>query len=149
MKRIILSAFLIFFVSGNIFAQSKPVEALRNFWSMALSNNFESARDFVISTRQTQEFKYKQIQNSFQIVFQNKLQIPELNTSQVFPESAYFNFQIEKAKKKFKGQALLIKQNGEWKILLFDVTPMSEVKSLPIFTPSPDFPAPKKCSICG
>ena len=167
MKRIILLSFLTLFVSGNIFAQlgpaenlSNPVDTFHNFWSMALSNNFEGARNFVIGTSQDQELKDKQSQDSFQIIFQNKLRFPELDKSQILPASAYFNFQIEaKEKKNFRGQTLLIKQGDEWKIVLFDITPVSEIylktspgiETNPFFKPRiiPGLPVRKKCSICG
>lgn len=139
MKRFLLFYFLLFFVVGNAFAQSHPTEVFRNFWKMALSNNFESAKLFVVKTVQN-EFKDKQIRDSFQIVFENKLKFPELDNSQIFTDSAYYVFQIESEnKKKFKGQVLLLNQERQWKILLFDVRPVTETK---VFIPDPASPRP-------
>lgn len=148
MKRIILLSFLIFSVSGNIFAQPEPVATFHTFWKAALLNDFEIARKFFTAVSQDQENRDKQIRESFQVVSQNKLEFPELDNSQIFPVSAYFNFRIEtKEKKKFKGEVLLLNQDGEWKVFLFDVRPAGEIKT--ISPPLPDFPATKNCSICG
>lgn len=150
MKRSSLIFILIFF--GNIvtFAQTHPTEVFRKFWSMALSNNFESAKLFVVEVTPS-EFKDKQIRDSFQIISENQLKFPDLENTQIFTDSAYYVFQIESEnKKRFKGQVLLLNRDRHWKVLLFDVRPATETKILRPFRPLPrDFPIQKNCPKCG
>ena len=161
MRRYGLIFFLIFFVVGNAFAQSHPTEVFRKFWSMALSNNFESAKLLVVEVTPT-EFKDKQIRDSFQIISENNIKFPELDNTLIFTDSAFYVFQIESEnKKKFKGQVLLLNQDRQWKILLFDVRPMTETKvlnadptrpTLPIRVFDPlhkGVPIPIDCPKCG
>jgi hypothetical protein len=149
MKRVLRIFFSIFFVAGNAFAQSHPTEVFHNFWKMALSNNFESAQLFVVKVSPS-EFKDKQIRDSFQIISENKLAFPEIENPQVFTDSAYYVFQIESEnKRKFKGQVLLLNQDRQWKILLFDVRPVTERKVILPFQPPRDFPILKDCPKCG
>lgn len=133
MKRIILSFILIFSIGENVVAQSKSIETFRNFWNSALSNDYEGARKFVGKTSKDQVIKDEKYNENFQIIYQNKLQFPELESFRHSSDSAYFNFQIEtKEEKKFRGQALLLKRDGEWKIVLFDLKSVGEIKPMPI-----------------
>lgn len=133
MKRIILFFILIFSVGENVFAQSKPIETFRNFWNTALSNDYEGAQKFVGKISKAQVIEEEKYNENFQIIYRNKLQFPELKSFRDSADSAYFNFQIEtKEEKKFRGQALLLKRDGEWKIVLFDLKSVGEIKPLPI-----------------
>lgn len=148
MKRIILLSFLTFFVGGNIFAQAKPDETFRSFWKLILSDDFESARKFVGKISQAQVIEEGKFNKSFHVIFQNKLRFPELGQTQISSEAAIFNFQITSNDKRiFKGQALLVNENGNWKVFFFDVKPATEIRQLPLLKPSDHMI--RDCLICS